>query len=173
MKSQTIEKLLPGEQTTTVAKKAGSAAFQSQYLLRDTAAGFITGAMAIPLTVGIAIMSDYPIKVGLATVAFASFIGWINAWFKPGNYSGSPGIAAGLAPVLATVQRMLEARVHVEITSLVIPTLNDSDEMLDQLFGWVAEYAGADIPLHLSRFFPAFRMTHLPPTPLATLLRAR
>ena len=57
--------------------------------------------MAIPLTVGIAIMSDYPIKVGLATVAFASFIGWINAWFKPGNYIGSPGIAAGLAPVLA------------------------------------------------------------------------
>lgn len=103
MKSQTIEKLLPGEQTATapVAKKAGSAAFQSQYLLRDTAAGFITGAMAIPLTVGIAIMSDYPIKVGLATVAFASFIGWINAWFKPGNYIGSPGIAAGLAPVLA------------------------------------------------------------------------
>lgn len=57
--------------------------------------------MAIPLTIGIAIMSDYPIKVGLATVAFASFIGWINAWFKPGNYIGSPGIAAGLAPVLA------------------------------------------------------------------------
>jgi MFS superfamily sulfate permease-like transporter len=103
MKSQSIEKLLPGEQTAaaTVAKKAGSAAFQSQYLLRDTAAGLITGAMAIPLTVGIAMMSDYPIKVGLATVAFASFIGWINAWFKPGNYIGSPGIAAGLAPVLA------------------------------------------------------------------------
>ena len=101
MKSQAIEKLLPGEQTATVATKPGSAAFQSKYLLRDTAAGLITGAMAIPLTVGIAMMSDYPIKVGLATVAFASFIGWINAWFKPGNYIGSPGIAAGLAPVLA------------------------------------------------------------------------
>ena len=46
-------------------------------------------------------MSEYPIKVGLATVAFACFIGWINAWFKPGNYIGCPGIAAGLAPVLA------------------------------------------------------------------------
>jgi pyruvate formate lyase activating enzyme len=80
---------------------------------------------------------------------------------------------ASLAPVLATVLRMLEARVHVEITSLVIPTLNDSDEMLDQLFGWMSEHAGTEIPLHLSRFFPAFRMTHLPPTPLATLLRAR
>lgn len=79
----------------------GSAAFQAKYAGRDLAAGLITGAMAIPLSVGIAMMSDYPIKVGLATVAFACFIGWINAWFRPGNYIGCPGIAAGLAPVLA------------------------------------------------------------------------
>jgi len=79
----------------------GPAAFQSQYFFRDTAAGLITGAMAIPLTIGIAIMSNYPIKVGLATVAFASLIGWLLAWFRPGNYIGSPGVAAGLAPVLA------------------------------------------------------------------------
>jgi MFS superfamily sulfate permease-like transporter len=78
-----------------------SAAFQAQYAGRDAAAGLIAGAMAIPLTVGIAMMSEYPIKVGLATVAFACFIGWINAWFRPGNYIGCPGIAAGLAPVLA------------------------------------------------------------------------
>ena len=80
---------------------SGSAAFQAKYVGRDFAAGIITGAMAIPLSVGIAMMSDYPIKVGLATVAFACLIGWINAWFRPGNYVGCPGIAAGLAPVLA------------------------------------------------------------------------
>lgn len=79
----------------------GSAAFQAKYAGRDVAAGLITGAMAIPLSVGIAIMSDYPIKVGLATVVFACFLGWINAWIRPGNYIGCPGIAAGLAPVLA------------------------------------------------------------------------
>ncbi len=79
----------------------GSAAFQAKYAGRDMAAGLIAGSMAIPLTVGIAMMSEYPIKVGLATVAFACLIGWINAWFKPGNYIGCPGIAAGLAPVLA------------------------------------------------------------------------
>ncbi len=101
MKSQTGEKWLSAEQPGSPVAMTGSAAFQSQYFMRDTAAGLITGAMAIPLTIGIAIMSDYPIKVGLATVAFASFIGWINAWFRPGNFIGSPGIAAGLAPVLA------------------------------------------------------------------------
>lgn len=78
-----------------------SAAFQAQYAGRDIASGLITGVMAIPLSVGIAMMSDYPIKVGLATVAFACLIGWINAWFRPGNYIGCPGIAAGLAPALA------------------------------------------------------------------------
>lgn len=95
------ESLVSQQKKVEAAKKEGSAAFQSQYFFRDTAAGLITGAMAIPLTIGIAIMSNYPIKVGLATVAFASLIGWINAWFKPGNFIGSPGIAAGLAPVLA------------------------------------------------------------------------
>jgi MFS superfamily sulfate permease-like transporter len=103
MATQIENKPLEDEQQSVAESAApvGSAAFQSQYFLRDTAAGVITGAMAIPLTIGIAIMSDYPIKVGLATVAFASLIGWINAWFRPGNYIGSPGIAAGLAPVLA------------------------------------------------------------------------
>ena len=95
------ESIVSQQKKVETVKKEGSAAFQSQYIFRDTAAGLITGAMAIPLTIGIAIMSNYPIKVGLATVAFASLIGWINAWFKPGNFIGSPGIAAGLAPVLA------------------------------------------------------------------------
>lgn len=81
--------------------QAESAAFQKQYLVRDIQAGIITGAMAIPLSIGIALMSHYPIKIALATVAFACLIGWINAWFKPGNYIGAPGVAAGLAPVLA------------------------------------------------------------------------
>lgn len=102
MATQTENKPLPNErQDTETVTLPGSAAFQSQYFLRDTGAGLITGAMAIPLSIGIAIMSDYPIKVGLATVAFACLVGWINAWFRPGNYIGAPGIAAGLAPVLA------------------------------------------------------------------------
>ena len=90
-----------GEAILTADKHFGAAAFQSKYLFRDTAAGIITGTMAIPLSIGIAIMSDYPIKVGLATVVFACIIGWINAWIRPGNYIGCPGIAAGLAPALA------------------------------------------------------------------------
>ncbi|MDP1559322.1 MAG: SulP family inorganic anion transporter, partial [Nitrosomonas sp.] len=90
-----------GIQDTGSVAPPGSAGFQLKYAYRDTAAGVVTGAMAIPLSIGIAMMSDYPIKVGLATVAFACLVGWINAFIRPGNYIGAPGIAAGLAPVLA------------------------------------------------------------------------
>ena len=79
----------------------GSAAFRKEYAVADVQAGVITATMAIPLSIGIALMSDYPIQVGLATVAFASFIGFMFAWFRPGNFIGAPGIAAGLAPILA------------------------------------------------------------------------
>jgi len=89
------------EQVAPTAARSASAAFQAKYVARDLQAGIITGAMAIPLSVGIALMSEYPIKVALATVAFACFIGWINAFIRPGNYIGAPGVAAGLAPVLA------------------------------------------------------------------------
>ena len=80
---------------------------------------------------------------------------------------------ATLQPVLQTVETMKRAGTHIEITNLVIPTLNDSDDLLKQLSAWVAEKIGAETPLHFSRFFPKFRMTHLPPTPIETLTRAR
>ena len=81
--------------------------------------------------------------------------------------------SATLEPVLRTVLLMKEAGVHVEITNLVIPTLNDSDDVLAKLCAWLRDHAGAEMPLHFSRFFPLYRMTHLPPTPIETLLRAR
>jgi len=81
--------------------------------------------------------------------------------------------SATLEPVLRTVLLMKEAGVHVEITNLVIPTLNDSDDVLGKLCGWMRDRVGVEVPLHFSRFFPLYRMTHLPPTPVETLLRAR
>ncbi|MDD5707829.1 MAG: AmmeMemoRadiSam system radical SAM enzyme [Kiritimatiellae bacterium] len=80
---------------------------------------------------------------------------------------------ATLAPVLKAICVMRDAGVHLEITNLVIPTLNDSERMLRDLAVWVRGELGAETPLHFSRFFPKHRMTHLPPTPPATLLLAR
>jgi MFS superfamily sulfate permease-like transporter len=75
--------------------------FTFDTIRKDALGGTITGLMAIPLTIGICLMSEYPIQTGLLTVVFASIIGFITFLFKPGNYVGTPGVAAGLAPVLA------------------------------------------------------------------------
>jgi pyruvate formate lyase activating enzyme len=81
--------------------------------------------------------------------------------------------SASLDPVLRSVRVMREMGLHVEVTNLVIPTLNDSGEMLESLCGWIVDNLGAETPLHFSRFFPCFKMTQLPPTPIETLLRVR
>ncbi len=72
-----------------------------KYLKRDAMAGTVAGAMAVPLTIGICLMSDYPVMTGLYTVIFAGIVSFITYLFKPGNYTGMPGVAAGLAPALA------------------------------------------------------------------------
>lgn len=71
------------------------------YIKRDALAGTVAGVMAVPLTVGICLMSDYPIMTGLYTVIFAGVVSFITYLFRPGNYTGMPGVAAGLAPALA------------------------------------------------------------------------
>ncbi|MEQ1882697.1 MAG: AmmeMemoRadiSam system radical SAM enzyme [Burkholderiales bacterium] len=79
-----------------------------------------------------------------------------------------------LQPVLDTLKYLRhETNVWFEITTLLIPTLNDSDEELYQLSKWVAAELGPDVPLHFTAFHPDYKLNGLPPTPPATLTRAR
>jgi len=81
---------------------------------------------------------------------------------------------ARLAPVLDTLVFLKrETQVWFEITTLLIPTKNDSDAELRGLSKWVYRELGPDVPLHFTAFHPDFKMTDLPPTPPATLTRAR
>jgi pyruvate formate lyase activating enzyme len=81
---------------------------------------------------------------------------------------------AELAPVLDTlVYLKRETRVWLEITTLLIPGENDSDAELDAMTRWIAGELGPDVPLHFSAFHPDWKMTDRPPTPPATLTRAR
>ncbi|HRZ11720.1 MAG TPA: AmmeMemoRadiSam system radical SAM enzyme [Kiritimatiellia bacterium] len=66
-----------------------------------------------------------------------------------------------------------ETRVWFEITTLLIPGENDSEEEVGALSRWVASELGSDVPLHFTAFYPAWKMTDRPPTPPATLRRAR
>ncbi len=81
---------------------------------------------------------------------------------------------AHLAPVLETlVYLKQETDVWFELTTLLIPGENDSDQELHQMCQWVVENLGPDVPLHFSAFHPDFKMLDYPPTPHETLRRAR
>lgn len=81
---------------------------------------------------------------------------------------------AHLAPVLDTLRYLVhETRVWTEITTLLIPGQNDSDEELRDLTRFVARQLRPDVPLHFSAFHPDWKMRDIPATPASTLARAR
>jgi pyruvate formate lyase activating enzyme len=82
--------------------------------------------------------------------------------------------AAHLGPVLDTLEYLKrETSVWFEITTLLIPGLNDSSAEIDRMTRWVADRLGVDVPIHFTAFHPDWRMLDRPPTPPATLTRAR
>jgi pyruvate formate lyase activating enzyme len=79
---------------------------------------------------------------------------------------------AELRPVLRSIKQIAKSRAHLEIVNLVVPTLNDSDKMLQGLIEWILGEVGPDVPVHFSRFHPDYQLLNLPPTPVTTLERA-
>lgn len=82
--------------------------------------------------------------------------------------------ASHLQPVLDTLLYLKnETKVWVEITTLLIPGKNDSNEEITALSQWIKTNLGADVPLHFSAFHPDHKLSDIPATPVATLKRAR
>ena len=80
---------------------------------------------------------------------------------------------AELKPVLRSIRQVAESGTHLEIVNLVVPGLNDSEEILKELSKWVVGEVGPDVPVHFTRFHPDYKMLNLSPTPIASLERAR
>ena len=72
-------------------------------------------------------------------------------------------------PIFQTVELLYEKGVFIEITNLVIPKLGDKAEDVKKLSKWIAERLSPEVPLHLLRFHPDYKMLHVPPTPVETL----
>lgn len=81
--------------------------------------------------------------------------------------------SGSLKPVLNTLSVLKEEGVWLEITNLIIPTLNDSSSLIKDMCIWIRRNLGADVPLHFSRFFPNYKLLDLAPTPVETLMQAR
>ena len=78
-----------------------------------------------------------------------------------------------LRPVLNTFKSLHREGVWFEITTLVVPTYVDKPDMIKQMCGWILKELGPDYPLHLLRFFPQYKLTRLPATPISTLEQFR
>jgi len=79
-----------------------------------------------------------------------------------------------LQPVLDTLRYLKhETDVWLELTTLLIPGLNDSSEEITAMSHWIMKELGPDVPLHFSAFHPDYKLDDIPPTPPETLIRAR
>jgi pyruvate formate lyase activating enzyme len=78
-----------------------------------------------------------------------------------------------LRPVLNSLREIRRQGVWLEIVVLIIPSLNDSDAEMRAMSRWLLQQLGPDVPLHLSRFHPTYRLTNIPRTPVRTIERLR
>ena len=82
-------------------------------------------------------------------------------------------VGARLQPVLDNLIKMRELGIWIEVTTLVIPGINDDLDELKEVAHFIAQELGIDTPWHLSRFFPQYRMRNVPPTSIDRLKQAR
>ena len=178
-KSRDMDRLMDlasGDQIAAAAERAGSksVAFTyndpvifAEYAMDVADACHERGVKTVAVTAGY--MHDAPRREFYAKMDAANvdLKGFTDEFYV--KLTGSK-----LQPVLDTLKYLRhETQVWFEITTLLIPTKNDSDEELYQLSKWVSTQLGSDVPLHFTAFHPDYKLDQLPPTPAATLTRAR
>ncbi len=106
----------------------------------------------------------------LAVETIAPYLDAINVDLKAFNDETYRKIMkARLAPVLTALKALVAAGIWVEVTTLVIPGMNDSPDELKQIAGFIAGELGCDVPWHVSRFHGDYHMTDATATPIETL----
>lgn len=78
-----------------------------------------------------------------------------------------------LQPVLHTLETLRDLGIWYEIVVLIVPTLNDSKQELQEMSRWIYKELGEGVPVHFSRFHPMYKIKNLPPTPVKTIEMAR
>ena len=116
---------------------------------------------------------------GYATPEGLDAIGpWLDAWrvdvkgFSDGFYRQLAGVSHWRGILDVTARAKEKWGMHVEVATNIIPTMNDDDEQLRGIAGWIRDVLGELTPWHVTRFHPLYEFTHLRATPLSTLERA-
>jgi pyruvate formate lyase activating enzyme len=103
----------------------------------------------------------------------APYLDAANVDLKAGNDDFYRRVCGGRwEPVREAIVEMRRREIWVELTTLIIPGLNDDRHELRALAEWIATAIGPETPWHLTRFLPAYRLNNVPPTPASTLLEA-
>jgi pyruvate formate lyase activating enzyme len=139
----------------------------AEYALDTAAACRLRGISSVAVTAGYmhhAAMSEFYAGMDAANVDLKGFTNDFYVKYCAGQ----------LQPVLDTlIYLKRETTTWFEITTLLIPTLNDSDAEIGAMVDWIGRELGPDVPLHFTAFHPDWKLDQLPPTPAATLKRAR
>lgn len=89
------------------------------------------------------------------------------------NYCGAKGINDVVNKILACIKTFYDEGTHVEVRTNIIPGANDNEEILHSIARWIKDNLDESVPWHLTRFFPAHKLSHLPKTSTASLLNAQ
>ena len=81
--------------------------------------------------------------------------------------------SAPLEPIMQALKTIKAQGKWLEVVNLIVPTINDKPKDIARMCAWIKKDLGAETPLHFSRFFPSYKLTHLAPTPVKVLERAR
>lgn len=81
--------------------------------------------------------------------------------------------AQNLKTITDTIKISKDNGIWIELTNLIVPTLNDDPDKIKQMALWIKDNVGSGVPLHFSRFWPMYKLKNLPPTPVTTLEMAR
>ena len=178
-KSRDMDRLMESagpEKIAQVAQKLGckSVAFTyndpvifAEYALNTAAACRKHGIQTVAVTAGFihqAAMVEFYAGMDAANVDLKAFTNDFYVKYCAGQ----------LQPVLdSLIYLKRETNIWFEITTLLIPTLNDSDAEIHAMVNWIARELGPDVPLHFTAFHPDWKMDNQPPTLPATLQRAR
>ena len=82
-------------------------------------------------------------------------------------------VGARLQPVLDNLKKIKQLGIWLEVTTLVIPGINDEPSEIRDIADFIVQELGEETPWHISRFFPSYKMTEVPSTPLSIIQRTR
>ncbi len=157
-------RLAADSQSPTIAYTYSEPVIYYEYMLDTAQAARELGVGSVMISNGF--IQEKPLRQLLKqlTGVKVDFKGFTETFYKD-------SCKGELKPVLKALEIIREEKVWLELVVLIIPTLNDSDAENQGMAKWIQEHLGPDVPVHLTRFSPNFKLKNIPSTPVKTLER--